>query len=210
MPLPGVEPFTADQAQWFEGRQDAVSQVLAHLDEQRRVVLLLGPSGSGKSSLIQAGVLPALAAGEVAGSDRWLPVRVRPGQDLCAEIERAGLPGATTDGIAEPVTRMLRAQPEYQRVVLVIDQFEELLTPQEGNLAAADRLTAAITSHGALSVILVMRDDFYPQLAALAPDLLEAAMPGLLNIPAGTGNSGRTDSHSASVMSDGYRRGRSG
>ncbi|WP_327359907.1 DUF1513 domain-containing protein [Streptomyces sp. NBC_01296] len=182
-PYRGLEPFTAEHAQWFEGRQDAVSQVLAHLDEQRRAVLLLGPSGSGKSSLIQAGVLPALAAGEVAGSDRWLPVRVRPGQDLCAEIERAGLPGAATDGIAEAVTRVLRAQPEYQRVVLVIDQFEELLTPLEGNLAAADRLTAAITSHAALSVILVMRDDFYPQLAALAPDLLEAAMPGLLNIP---------------------------
>ncbi|MEV6735192.1 WD40 repeat domain-containing protein [Streptomyces sp. NPDC051364] len=81
------------------------------------------------------------------------------------------------------MTRTLRAQPEYQRVVLVIDQFEELLTQQKDNLAAADRLTAAITSHAALSVILVMRDDFYPQLAALAPDLLEAAMPGLLNIP---------------------------
>ncbi|WP_327363733.1 nSTAND1 domain-containing NTPase [Streptomyces sp. NBC_01296] len=182
-PYRGLEPFTADQAQWFEGRQDAVEQVLEHLGEQQRVVLLLGPSGSGKSSLIQAGVLPALAAGGLSGSDGWLPVRVRPGQDLAAEIERAGLPGAATDGIPEAVTRLLRARPDRQRVVLVIDQFEELLTQQSGNLAAADRLTAAITSHAALSVILVMRDDFYPQLAALAPELLEAAMPGLLNIP---------------------------
>ncbi|MER7468903.1 trypsin-like peptidase domain-containing protein [Streptomyces sp. NPDC097981] len=182
-PYRGLEPFTAEHAQWFEGRQDAMDQVLAQLAEQQRVVLLLGPSGSGKSSLIQAGILPALAAGNVPGSDRWLPVHVRPGQDLGAEIERAGLPGASTDGIPEAATRILRAQPEYQRVVLVIDQFEELLTQQEGSLAAANRLTAAITSHATLSVILVMRDDFYPQLAALAPDLLGAAMPGLLNIP---------------------------
>ncbi|MEU2391375.1 hypothetical protein [Streptomyces sp. NPDC007369] len=182
-PYRGLEPFTEDQAQWFEGRQDAVRQVLAHMAERQRVVLLLGPSGSGKSSLIQAGVLPALAAGELPGSDRWRPVRVRPGQDLCAEIERAGLPGAATDGIPEAVTRVLRTQPDYQRVVLVVDQFEELLTQQAGNLSAVERLTAAATSHVALSVILVMRDDFYPQLAALAPGLLEAAMPGLLNIP---------------------------
>ncbi|MFE6848259.1 hypothetical protein [Streptomyces sp. NPDC057686] len=57
----------------------------------------MGPSGSGTSSLIQAGVLPALTAGEVAGSDRWLAVRVRPGQDLCAEVECARLPGATVE-----------------------------------------------------------------------------------------------------------------
>ncbi|MGW7045143.1 nSTAND1 domain-containing NTPase [Streptomyces avermitilis] len=182
-PYRELEPFTADQAQWFEGRKDAVRQVLAHLAEQQRIILLLGPSGSGKSSLIQAGVLPALAAGELPGSDRWLPVLLRPGQDLCAEIERAGLPGACTNGIPEAVTRRLMAQPDYQRVMLVIDQFEELLTQQEGSLAAAEHLVAAITSHVALSVILVMRDDFYPQLAALAPGLLEAALPGLLNVP---------------------------
>ncbi|MEU7556270.1 trypsin-like peptidase domain-containing protein [Streptomyces sp. NPDC044571] len=182
-PYRGLEPFTADQAQWFEGRKDAVRQVLAHLAEQQRVILLLGPSGSGKSSLVQAGVLPALAAGELAGSDRWLPVVLRPGDDLLAEIERAGLPGAATDGIPEAVTRRLMAETDCRRVVLVIDQFEEFLTPQESSLAAADRLTAAITSHAALSVILVMRDDFYPQLAARARALLEAAMPGLLNVP---------------------------
>ncbi|MEU9144127.1 trypsin-like peptidase domain-containing protein [Streptomyces sp. NPDC048349] len=190
-PYQGLEPFTADQAQWFQGRRDAVRQVLAGLAEHQRVALLLGPSGSGKSSLIQAGVLPALAAGELPGSDRWLPVLLRPGQDLAAEVERAGLPGAGTDGIAEAVTRRLAAEPGRQRVVLVIDQFEELLT-QSGRSPAAGRLAAAITSHAPLSVILVMRDDFYPQLAAVAPELLEAAMPGLLNVP---GTLSRDDLH---------------
>ncbi|MGW0751357.1 nSTAND1 domain-containing NTPase, partial [Streptomyces sp. NPDC002587] len=188
-PYRGLESFTAEHAEWFEGRKNAVRQVLASLAEQQRVTLLLGPSGSGKSSLVQAGVLPALAAGELPGSDQWLPVVARPQQDLLAELERAGLPGADSIGIAEAVARRLAAEPGHQRVVLVIDQYEELLAEpltsreQERRQAAIDQLTAAITSHAGLHVIMIMRDDFYPQQAALAPQLLEAAMPGLLNLP---------------------------
>ncbi|MFG2291280.1 trypsin-like peptidase domain-containing protein [Streptomyces sp. NPDC048595] len=188
-PYQGLEPFTAEQAQWFEGRKDAVRQVLANLAQHQRVTLLLGPSGSGKSSLIQAGVVPALAAGELPGSDRWLPVLARPRQDLLAELERAGLEGAGTEGIAGAITRKLAAEPSCQRVLLIIDQFEELFTQastgreQERRLAATDQITTAVRSHTELDVILIMRDDFYPQQAALAPKLLEAAMPGLLNMP---------------------------
>ncbi|MFJ8210590.1 hypothetical protein [Streptomyces sp. NPDC096033] len=94
LPYRGLEPFNEEHAHWFEGRQDAVRQVLTNLARQQRLTLLLGPSGSGKSSLIRAGVLPALAAGELPGSDRWLPVLARPMRDLPAELERAGLPDA--------------------------------------------------------------------------------------------------------------------
>ncbi|MFB0627822.1 trypsin-like peptidase domain-containing protein [Streptomyces sp. AB3(2024)] len=187
-PYRGLEPFTAEQAQWFEGREEAVRQVLANLARQQRLTLLLGPSGSGKSSLVEAGVLPALAAGELPQSDRWLPVVARPRQDLLAELERAGLPGVTTDGIAAAVTRRLAADRFHRRVVLVVDQFEELLVQSasglqhERRLAATNEITAAVKSRAELSIILVMRDDFYPQLAALAR-MFEAAAPGLLNVP---------------------------
>ncbi|MDX3249360.1 trypsin-like peptidase domain-containing protein, partial [Streptomyces sp. ME18-1-4] len=56
-PYRGLEPFTAEHARWFQGRAEAVRQVVTNLARQRRLNLLLGPSGSGKSSLIQAGVL---------------------------------------------------------------------------------------------------------------------------------------------------------
>ncbi|WP_208642976.1 trypsin-like peptidase domain-containing protein, partial [Streptomyces diastatochromogenes] len=187
-PYRGLEPFTAEHARWFEGRGDAVRQVVANLALGRRLTLLLGPSGSGKSSLIQAGVLRALAEGEVVGSDRWLPVLARPRQDLPTEIERAGLPGAARDGITAAVIRRLEKEPDHERVLLVVDQFEELLVQgADGRLRdfldVINDITAAADAPTRLSVILVMRDDFYPQLASLAPKLLEASTPGLLNVP---------------------------
>ncbi|MFE7930045.1 trypsin-like peptidase domain-containing protein [Streptomyces sp. NPDC057456] len=187
-PYRGLEPFTAEHARWFQGRAEAVEQVVTNLAQQRRLTLLLGPSGSGKSSLIQAGVLRALAAGELPGSDRWLPVLTRPRKDMLAEIERAGLPGASSEGITAAVNRRLAAEPSYQRVLLVIDQFEELLVQTTNGrlrelMGIIDEVTAVTDAYTKITVILIMRDDFYPQLAALAPRLLEAAMPGLLNVP---------------------------
>ncbi|MFF3085796.1 trypsin-like peptidase domain-containing protein [Streptomyces nojiriensis] len=188
-PYRGLEPFSVEHARWFKGREGAVQQVLAGLGRQRRLTLLLGPSGSGKTSLIQAGVLPALSAGELPGSDSWLPLVVRPRQDLLAELERGGLPGASIDGIAMAITRKLAANPTRQRLLLVIDQFEELLTQptasqQDRRRLVTDEITEAVNGRSQLSVVLIMRDDFYPQLAARAPKLLEAAMPGMLNVPA--------------------------
>ena len=189
-PYRELEPFTAEQAHWFHGRDDATEQVLAALAARRGAVLLLGPSGAGKSSLVQAGVLPALAAGRLPGSDRWLTLAVRPEHDLPAEIEKAGLPGAADGDIAAAAERRLAEEPRRERVVLVVDQFEELLTrpadpgQRQRQTAALRQLSAAIAAPAALSVVMVMRDDFYPRLAALAPDLLQAAAPGPLNIPA--------------------------
>ncbi|MFI2663459.1 nSTAND1 domain-containing NTPase [Micromonospora carbonacea] len=190
-PYRGLEPFTVEDSRWFHGRDVAVDRVLEGLAGQRRLLLLLGPSGAGKSSLVHAGVLPALASGGLPGSDRWLPVLARPGQDLMAELDRAGLSGAGEDGIAAAVARRLAAEPDCQRVLLVIDQFEELLThpaaepePTAAHLAAIDRITDAVDSTAALSIVLVMRDDFYHRLVAVAPHLVEAATPGPVNMPA--------------------------
>src|SRR5262245_24727436 len=63
-PYRGLGAFGVEHAGWFHGRTAAVQQVMAGLAGPRRALLLLGPSGSGKSSLLQAGVLPSLAAGE--------------------------------------------------------------------------------------------------------------------------------------------------
>ncbi|MFI0980439.1 trypsin-like peptidase domain-containing protein [Streptomyces sp. NPDC021093] len=190
-PYRGLEPFTAAHAKLFHGRDEAVAQTLAALRAHPRVLLLLGPSGAGKSSLVQAGLLPALADGALPGSDRWSVVLARPGRDLPAAWAGAGLPGAATDGVREAVLRRLDAEPADGRLVLVADQFEEFLTPlQSGDgpdgpdpTAVESDLVDLIRGQHAVTVVLVMRDDFYPRLAAGAPRLLDAASGGLLNVP---------------------------
>ncbi|MFD9563807.1 trypsin-like peptidase domain-containing protein, partial [Streptomyces sp. NPDC059994] len=189
-PYPGLEPFTADDAAVFGGRTTALNAVFRALRGPARTLLLLGPSGSGKSSLLQAGVLPALAeAKEVAGSDRWLPVLIpNPGHDLLLAAEHHGLPGAATYGIEAAANHLLASHPDRTRVLLVIDQFEQLLAPATppgdggGIRAAVDQLVGLAASLASLTVVLAMRDDFYAPLASRAPALLEAA--SLLNVPA--------------------------
>ncbi|MEU6391703.1 trypsin-like peptidase domain-containing protein [Streptomyces sp. NPDC046939] len=191
-PYPGLEPFTDEQADWFHGRGAAVERVLTALRGNRRLLMLLGPSGAGKSSLVNAGVLPALAKGGIPGGDRWLTLRARPGQDLLAELADSGLPGAAVDGLTSAVRARLDAEPDHDHLLLVIDQFEELLTqsggpsrtpPEDRRLRAVDQLVELSGSHAAVTVLLVMRNDFYAPLSSFAPDLMTAALPGLCNVP---------------------------
>ncbi|MGW3956366.1 nSTAND1 domain-containing NTPase [Streptomyces sp. NPDC004752] len=192
-PYLGLEPFTAQHADWFYGREAALERVLAALGGNRRLLMLLGPSGAGKSSLVNAGVLPALAGGALPGSDRWLPVYARPGRDLIAQLEDAGLPGAAADGLSAAAGARLATEPDHDRLLLVIDQFEEVLAQlaptshqgaDGGRPRAVDQLVELADSHAAVTVLLVMRNDFYAPLDALAPGLMNAAVPGLCNIPA--------------------------
>ncbi|WP_263980773.1 trypsin-like peptidase domain-containing protein [Streptomyces naphthomycinicus] len=243
-PYLGLEPFTVRHADWFHGREAAVQRVLGALAGNRRLVMLLGPSGAGKSSLVNAGVLPALAEGAIPGSDDWLTLSVRPGHDLLAELEAAGLPGATTEGLPAAVRARLDAEPGHDHLLLVIDQFEELFTqpdpptrrpaddgdgperahggserahdererahgererahgererahgererahdePEQADdarLSAASQLVELAGAYVPVTVLLIMRNDFYVPLDALAPDLMTAVLPGLCNVPA--------------------------
>lgn len=125
---------------------------------------------------MQAGVLPALADGELPGTDRWRAVGARPGQDLLAELENTGLPGAATEGVVPAAWRLLPAYLSIERLVLVVDQHDEAFVqytpddrlagqPPHGGL----ELAQAVARHETLTVILRMRDDFFPRLAAPAP-----------------------------------------
>ncbi|MEV8633376.1 trypsin-like peptidase domain-containing protein [Streptosporangium sp. NPDC051023] len=173
-PYRGLEPFAAEHASWFHGRTSAVERILTGISASPDALLLLGPSGAGKSSLIQAGVIPALAAARLPGSDRWQVVLARPGRNLLDALKAVDPPNL----------------PDVPRRLLVVDQFEDVLTPPSAgespdpiSRGTLERLTSMIGTPG-LSVLLVMRDDFYPRLAAEAPELLETVTSGLVNIPA--------------------------
>lgn len=160
-PYPGLASFTGDQARWFHGRGRAVEDVVACLAERRRVTVLLGPSGSGKSSLLAAGVLPALTD------------PARGGASSECVLTRAGTDAAA---IADRLNR-LASRPG----LLVIDQFEELLTVDAPTQSAVlDRLVAFVAGDGAGQVLLVMRNDLYHLLDRRCPPLLSAL--GIVNV----------------------------
>jgi ABC-type multidrug transport system fused ATPase/permease subunit len=79
-PYLGLDAFTEDDADRFFGRETLVNELLVRVKESRFVVIA-GPSGSGKSSLVRAGLIYALKQGAIPNSDRWLYATLTPGRD---------------------------------------------------------------------------------------------------------------------------------
>ncbi|MEV5239584.1 helix-turn-helix domain-containing protein [Streptomyces cinnamoneus] len=90
-PYPGLSPFGMRDARWFFGREEAVADLVSQLTERLHSpgpLLVMAPSGAGKSSLLRAGLLPALARGvlPVAGSPAWPVVLLTPGARPLEEL----------------------------------------------------------------------------------------------------------------------------
>ena len=90
-PYPGMVPFTPQDARFFYGRAPEIVEMLQRL-RLARALLVIGPSGSGKSSLVTAGLLPALARRQPGA---WQPILMRPGTQPLAALGAALLVGAT-------------------------------------------------------------------------------------------------------------------
>jgi formylglycine-generating enzyme required for sulfatase activity len=190
-PYPGLPAFEAHQAPVFFGRDAAIKTVVQRLTSLALsapgFLLLLGASGYGKSSLVRAGVVPWLRAER---QRRWLVLEpYKPGLDpfgalrgvlrehLAAELLARDPQGG--DGEAAGLGRQLHSLSSAARapVVLVIDQFEELLADgnQEGErfLAFLQRLLS--TELAELVVLATMRTDFLAPLQSRWPQLLGLA-----------------------------------
>jgi WD40 repeat protein len=174
-PYLGLATFSPDDALVFFGREQEAAAFLNQL-RVRTMLVVVGPSGTGKSSFVQAGVVPALPAG-------WRTITVRPGATplatLAARVERP------LDGDDRVLRDVLRGGGP---TVLVVDQLEELFTlchdPGERQRYAALLVAAAGDAAVPVRVVLTLRDDFLvraEQVAAfrqhLAPGLSLLATP---------------------------------
>ncbi len=177
-PYKGLRPFEeADFADFF-GRERLVERLLARLGEsgtRGRFVALVGPSGSGKSSVVNAGLLPALRGGALPGSGDWFVAEIAPGPHPFEELEAALLriavnpPPSLLDQLLDGETGIRRAVKRvlpdpHSLLLLVIDQFEELFTQAPGETATAflDALAAAVADpQSPLRVVVTLRADFY-------------------------------------------------
>ena len=167
-PFRGLAPFDAVHAEYFFGRERLIAGLVARLVGSTRLAVF-GPSGSGKSSVVRAGLLPALADGVLPGSERWRQTLMRPGEHPLAELGRALASLAAGGDGDDPVAAALASLAPDERLVLAVDQFEELFTAcrDEGERAAfADALvTAAADPDQRAVVVLAIRADFYGRCA---------------------------------------------
>ncbi|MEU2391743.1 WD40 repeat domain-containing protein [Streptomyces sp. NPDC007369] len=209
-PYPGLRAFAPEEHLWFKGRDQAVSEVLQLLAQRLDPggpLMVVAPSGAGKSSLLRAGVLPLVARGALPGSARWPRVLLTPTArpvaaladalaEALAEQLGAGAAGRMRQALAAgpaaagALVREALGAPERRpgdaaaRIVLVVDQLEELFTvctdpaARRAFLAALAHLAAgtAATPAAAL-VVLSLRADFVAA-GAVHPELRDAVRHG--------------------------------
>jgi WD40 repeat protein/DNA-binding SARP family transcriptional activator len=177
-PFRGLAPFDAAHAEYFFGRERLVADLVARLVGST-LIAVVGPSGSGKSSLIRAGLLPALANGVLPGSARWRQVVMRPGEHPLAELGRALArlaPDQSQGENDDPFAAALDSFRSDERLVLAVDQLEEIFTAcrvESERAAFAEALSALAADPDRRAVVaLGIRGDFYGRCAHY-PELSE-------------------------------------
>jgi WD40 repeat protein/transcriptional regulator with XRE-family HTH domain len=203
-PYKGLRPFKGEDVRDYFGREqlaDALVALLhARLAGKPRLLALIGPSGSGKSSLVLAGVLPRLRQGKIPGSDTWICLEpLLPGAHPLEALTLAlspTLPNSSLSVIRHDLEDSPRglhllarrlARPPATHAVLIVDQCEELFTlttDEDERRHFIDLLVSAITEPGGpLVVVLTLRADFYdrpmdyPALGKLLEDHGTAILP---------------------------------
>jgi len=183
-PYMGLAAFAEKDAEFFFGRKKLVEGLEEALRARPRFLLVMGPSGSGKSSVVQAGLIPRLRKGSVPGSDRWGIVVARPADRPFENLERAGLRGAYAD-LAQAVRGWMERNPGQEKLLLILDQFEEFLVtcPPDLRRRLWEGLKGLLDSDIEITVMAVMRDDFYSRFAADAPpEVLAWAQHGFFQV----------------------------
>lgn len=189
-PYRGLEAFDEEHAAFYFGRSAEIQHLIEKL-KGSRFLAVVGPSGSGKSSLVRAGLIPALREGRIPGSEHWVIGKMRPGSHplaaLATELVRVApdlAMGKTVDELRDDpraldhIARLVIAgSPAGSKFLLVVDQFEELFTlcqdDAERSAFIAALLYAATIPGGECLVVVTLRADFYarcatyPELAAL-------------------------------------------
>ncbi len=188
-PFPGLRPFEQGESHLFFGREAQSEELLRRL-RQNRFLAVVGASGSGKSSLVRAGMLPALHGGIMAAAgSSWRVALFRPGNNPIGELARtlnepevygdpddedAALQAVLFEtslrrsalGLTEVVKQARR--PDGENLLVVVDQFEELFrfkreSEQGGQDAAAFvqlLLEASRSASQSIYVIITMRSDY--------------------------------------------------
>jgi len=171
-PYKGLASYSAIDGQFFFGRSAFTSQLLMHIAEGNQFIALTGTSGSGKTSIVRSGLIPALQTTE----QKWMPVYIQlennPIQQLSHHLQQLS---PETDEVfrrletnADSLTQLLdEITPPDTRIALVFDAFENVFT----RFSLSDRIYFLDSLHRAISnnqkgtlVVLALRSDFQKKL----------------------------------------------
>ncbi|MEJ2512896.1 MAG: BTAD domain-containing putative transcriptional regulator, partial [Anaerolineales bacterium] len=187
-PFKGLQYFTEADSDLFFGREQIKAKLANHLCNGHCLSVIVGASGSGKSSIVRAGLVPALkkdgpvleSTKQNADSDNW-KVRVitptaQPIQMLATkltdQVESVSATATLIDDLMQDPRSLylfLSRSKHNQKTVLVVDQFEELFTLCRDEFereAYIDNLLTALDSlNGSFILIITLRADFYSHLS---------------------------------------------
>ncbi|WP_045225177.1 nSTAND1 domain-containing NTPase [Methyloterricola oryzae] len=206
-PYVGLRPYTEKEALLFFGRDAHVRDLLAKLEGRQRFIPVLGASGTGKSSLVRAGLIPALHRGALAEAGHsWQVCIIKPGDAPLANLARGlaedsrWLDGEHREMAVSALRASLGVSPlalsELRRakaetfgeeaLLLVVDQFEEIFRYRQQNPDEADRfiqlLLRSAREDVPIYVVITMRSDFLGSCVAFF-GLPEAINGGLYLTP---------------------------
>jgi WD40 repeat protein/serine/threonine protein kinase len=178
-PYKGLRAFLEADAGDFFGREtvtDRLVQRLAEDDEAARFLAVVGPSGSGKSSVVRAGLVPALRRGAVFGSEHWYVIDVLPGSRPFRELESALLgvsvepPPSLLDDLRGDALGLVRAAERVlpdpdSELLIILDQLEEVFTLVEDDDERRRLLeslrSAALEPNSRVRIVATLRADFF-------------------------------------------------
>jgi WD40 repeat protein/Tfp pilus assembly protein PilF len=192
-PYRGLEFFDVKHAPFYFGRNELTSRCLGRLQttldtiDGHRFLAIIGPSGSGKSSLARAGLVASLQKGMLEGSDEGPTVIMRPGsrplESLADSLAKSTGIAQSHHALRELVDGLLKDQrslhfaslqalrdkSDMARIFLLVDQFEEVFTDcadsAERQAFFDNLLYASTVPQGKTTVVMAMRADFYGKCA---------------------------------------------
>ena len=194
-PYLGLAAFQPEDVDRFFGRKQLIDNLLCWVVD-KPFLAVFGSSGSGKSSLLRAGLIPAVRAGGVTGGHDWFTLLLTPGEHPLQEIAvHLGTLGSIPAGAlradleADPasmglaVRQVLLTKSPQARLLIVIDQFEEIFTLCRDERERAQFIDAVLSpmagSDNRATVVLGIRADFYGRCidhAGLAAAVQDAQM----------------------------------
>lgn len=200
-PYKGLYAFQSSDTRDFFGRHAAVEKLIERMtseDGHPRFVTVVGPSGSGKSSLVRAGLIPAIWRGAIDGSEKWFVVDMIPGSHPIEKLETALIRVAANQAqnLFQQLERddrgLLRVADiilpnDKTELLLVIDQFEEVFTLVEDEATRTHFLAllrvAATDPRSRVRIVATLRADYYdrplhyPEFGDLIRSQMETLLP---------------------------------